>query len=483
MSIDQNHPLYVDFLSDWVTMRDSYRGERIIKTKRFDYLPATPGMMLDGAEKPNTKGWFAYDAYIKRAVYHDFVRDAVEALVGMLHDKPPVIELPSSMEQYRERASNKGEDLETLLRRVNEQQLVTGRLGLLADMPEMPDPANPLPYLALYDAEAIINWDDETTNEAKPSNLNLVVLDESGYQRHTIFEWEYKRRHRVLMLGDPQANEREGTAIYSAGLFEELNSWSAGLMRTPSIRGVTLQKIPFVFINSKDIVAQPDDPPLIGLAKLALAIYRGEADFRQNLFMQGQDTLVVIGSTPEEETRVGAGARINVQQGGDAKYIGVSSQGLAEQRMALEADKAVAATKGAQLLDSSKQKESGEALHLRLAAKTATLNQIALTGAAGLERSLRIVAEWMGADPMQVIVTPNLDFADMPLDGATLVEYMTARGMGAPMSLKSIHTLMRKRELTEFTFEEEMEEIAEENATLGLGDGSEEADGGAGSPV
>jgi hypothetical protein len=68
------------------------------------------------------------------------------------------------------------------------------------------------------------------------------------------------------------------------------------------------------------------------------------------------------------------------------------------------------------------------------------------------------------------------------------------------MSLKSIHTLMRKRELTEFTFEEEMEEIAEENATLGLGDagmeegaddnpeeqlddGSEEADGGAGSPV
>ncbi|MBD4208505.1 hypothetical protein GUH47_21445, partial [Xanthomonas citri pv. citri] len=48
----------------------------------------------------------------------------------------------------------------------------------------------------------------------------------------------------------------------------------------PTIRGKTLNRIPFVFINSKDIVARPDDPPLLGLVNLALAIYRGDADYR-----------------------------------------------------------------------------------------------------------------------------------------------------------------------------------------------------------
>ena len=90
--------------------------------------------------------------------------------------------------------------------------------------------------------------------------------------------------------------------------------------------------IPFVFINSKDLSTIPDKPPLDSLARLALAIYRAEADYRQNLFMQGQDTLVRIGSTFEQDdenkaVRMGAGARLDMPVNGDAMYIGVSGKG------------------------------------------------------------------------------------------------------------------------------------------------------------
>lgn len=467
MAIDNKHPQYAEFALDWQTMRDTYRGERLVKERGELYLPATSGMQGNGmgVDQP---GYKEYQAYKQRAVFHDFVSDAVEAMIGMMHSKPPVIELPKALETMMEKATINGEGLNYLLRRINEQQLVTGRLGLLLDLPLNPDPTNPMPYIALYKTEDIINWDDGAVDELTLPELNLVVLNESEYERSTDFSWKFVDKFRVLVMGDVTQNENKG--VYTTGLFRDRNSnFTTENMKAPNLRGKTLEKLPFVFINSKDIVSTPDDPPLLGLARLALAIYRGEADYRQNLFMQGQDTLVVIGSS-DDDFRVGAGATITLSQGGDAKYIGVGAVGLPEQRQALENDKMAAGTKAGQLIDSrSKEKESGDALKIRVAAQTATLNQIALTGAAGLERLLRIAAEWIGANPEEVKVTPNLDFVNDELSSKTLVELMTAKTMGAPLSLKTIHQQMQDKSLTELTLEEELAEIQGEEPLVGDG--------------
>jgi hypothetical protein len=313
----------------------------------------------------------------------------------------------------------------------------------------------------MYNAESIINWDDGARDQLVLPRLNLVVLNESEYERQANFEWVFIEKYRVLMLGDPNDNESASeNAIYQAGVFREANStFQPTDLVTPQIRGNALNDIPFVFINTKDLVSSPDDPPLLGLARLALAIYRGEADYRQNLFMQGQDTLVVIGAN-DEDFRVGAGATITLQQGGDAKYIGVGSDGLSEQREALDSDKKQAANKAGQLIDTdSKAKESGEALSIRVAAQTATLNQIARSSAAGLERILRHAATWVGANPDEVSVQPNLDFVDESMTGKDLVDLMTAKTMGAPISLKTVHGLAKNRGLTEMEFEDEQSEI------------------------
>lgn len=485
MSINSKHPFYSEYSDDWVKCRDAYKGQTAVKRGRTAYLPPTEGMRADGmggvAGRENL-GLIRYEDYLLRATYYEFVSGAVEYFIGLLHQKPANIELPDGMSSMLERATENGESLQHLLRRINEQQLVTGRLGLLLDMPATPDPANPMPYIALYNAEAIINWDDGTEDQTQLTSLNLVVLDESGPVRVPgDFNWQQGEQYRVLVLGNPSANEPAGSAVtyrvaVKAVLPGDGKQTSTDLSVPkdsdyiePTIRGKTLNRIPFVFINSKDIVARPDDPPLLGLVNLALAIYRGDADYRQNLHYQGQDTLVITGGNSGDgnsEWRTGAGVTIELDVNGDAKYIGPSASGLPEQRQALENDKLQAANMAGQLIDTrSGQKESGEALKMRVTSQTATLNQLALAGALGLQQLLRTAAEWMGYDPEAVRVTPNLEFGEFALSGEDLVKFMTARAMGAPISLESIHSLMVDRGLTKLTYEEELDKTAEEAAS------------------
>lgn len=477
MAVSDRHPLFSEMLEDWQMMRDTHKGDRAVKAKGQIYLPATSGQEADGMTSPEQPGYKAYEAYKKRALFPDFVDEAVDVMLGMMHIKPPVIELPSSMEPLRDSATNKGEGLEQLLRRINEAQLVSGRLGLLAEIPDN-QPVGTLPYLAMYLGEHIINWDAGTRAEGGREVLNLVVLDETEFERGSDFTWEKKEKYRVLVLGDPAENEQGG--VYSVGVVAAKGNFSDDILLTPQVGGRTMDRIPFTFINSKDIIPDPDDPPLAGLARLALAVYRGEADYRQTLFMQGQDTLVVIGGVAgdedEDATRVGANARLDLPIGGDAKYIGVESEGLTEMRSALENDRNTARHKAGQLIDSrSAQRESGDALRIRSGSQTATLNEIALSGAFGLEQALKDIATWVGANPDQVSVTPNLDFIPNEFQGKTLVEIMSAKTMGAPISARSVHAWLQKQDLTELEFEEEVLQMAEEaGLDLTSGGGTEE---------
>ena len=482
-SVDARHPQYTEFDADWRMMSDTYRGERVVKERRLAYLPATSGMHLDGLGAANTAGTREYEAYLARAHFPSVVNDAVQAAIGVMHHKPPVIDLPAALEPLRMRATLRNESLDLLVRRINEQQLVLGRLGLMLDLPAV-ETAEALPYLAMYPGDRITNWDEGRRGlDVEFENLRLIVLDESEDERQSDFSWYWRQKYRVLMLGDQidysaDLTDESPPAVgpYTVAMYrQEADSQRLETTVTPAIRGQTLDRIPFVFINSKDVVAEPDDPPLIGLAQLALTIYRGEADYRQALFAQGQDTLVVIGVTDDEQFRVGANASIILPMGGDAKFIGVESEGLVEMRAALENDRSAATQQGGQLLDSvSRQRESGEALRVRVAARTATLNQIALAGAYGLEQILKIAAEWVGANPEEVKVEPNLDFVDDTIGGKEVVEIMTAKTLGAPLSLESVHRLMQDKGLTEMSFEDELALIGDEDPLMG---GSTNPDG------
>lgn len=488
MAVDSKHPLYGEQEPLWEQCRDTHKGEQTVKAKGRTYLSPTSGMVADGMANALAPGSLAYAAYLKRAVLPDLVKDAVNAMLGVMHHKPPTIELPAAMEPLREVSTLRNESLDMLLRRINEEQLITGRLGLLTDIPKSPTAASgavqasavtttasDLPYIALYEGEQIINWDDGRRDGIEVQNLNLVVLDETEFERDASFEWTEEKKYRVLILGEVNENEPQGTGTYRVGTFRDGADFSDTDLIEPSFRGKTLSHIPFTFINSADIVADPDQPPLLGLSNLVLTIYRGEADYRQALFMQGQDTLVISGGGEQDgEVRIGAGGRLDLPMGAKAEFIGVTSDGLVELRTSLENDYARGAQKGGQLMDSvSRERESGDALKIRVAARTATLNQIALTGAYGLQHTLRTIAVWIGANPEEVIVTPNLDFVDDNFSPDDLVKMVSARNLGAPISMETIHLWLQAKDVTDLDFEEEVAKIGEEEL-LGIGSQSSE---------
>jgi hypothetical protein len=456
MSIKTVNPEYSARASSWTLMDDSYEGEEAIKRKGTDYLPSTSGQKEDGqGQGTSQEGEKAYAAYKMRSCYPTIFKDAVDAAVGLLHNQPPVINLPPQLEHLLDKASKSGLSLEQLLRSINARQLITGRIGVLADI------SGELASLALYNESSIINW--STDNET--GELNLVVLDETDYEMSDDLSWEIVNKYLILFK-DPESN------TYVAGKFEEDHEFSKEQLEPPVYKGAVLESIPFVFINSSDICNETCQPPLSGLAHTCLSIYRGEADYRQNLFMQGQDTLVTIGEQdPDEATRTGAGAKLSLPQNGDAKYIGVNSQGLSEQRQSLENDYMKAFRQGSQLVETSnKTRESAEALKIRVAAQTTNLNQIAKAGAEGLEKVLKDIAKWYGADENAVSVTPNLDFGGDSLDGTTLVQIVQAKALGAPISDPSIHKWMREQGFTSEDYDVELELLSNEEPDIDVDD-------------
>jgi hypothetical protein len=464
------HPTFSSFLEDWNLMRDSYAGERQVKSKGQIYLPPTANHVKDGfynLNRSDTPGHKAYAAYKLRARFPNFTREAIQMAIGMMHAQPAKFVMPDNMKNIR---SSRGENLHQLLRRINTEQLLTGRVGLLADLPVNAPVGKDIPYIATYIPEKIINWDDGAIGELVPKQLNLVVLNETEFVRGTDFSWEEKTKYRVLSLGPLNTNEGETPGnVYKFCVYTEDNAFNEELLKPATYRGQTLDRIPFVFINTCDLVTDPDNPPLLDLANLCMTIYRGEADYRQNLFMQGQDTFVTIGGafTDDEDVRTGAGTRVDMPMGGDAKYVGVSSNGLEAQRTALEDDRGRAGSMGAQTLDTvSRERESGASLNIRMAARTADLTQIALAGAQGLQDMLRTIADWIGEPSEKIVVTPNLEFGDTVLTGQTMVEQQTARNLGYPISAKSLHQVAFDKGLTKLTFEEEQAQAEEEKDTV-----------------
>lgn len=450
-----SHPQFVAIDPDYIRMHDVHAGERKIKELGTLYLPATASQVLDGMANVNDPGSVSYRAYKQRARFPDFVKESVKGAVGIMHHRPPKIELPKKLEPLRRRATVQGEPLHVLLRKINTEQLIYGRCGLLADVATGQGP-DELPYTSIYKARSIINWDDGTIGSPVLQQLNLVVLDETEQVRGEDLRWSEESKYRVLTLDSGRyqmaVTEDDGFSLKSLEF------------RTPGIGGRTPEQIPFTFINAVDLVPEPDTPPLLGLANLAIGVYQSEADYRFSLFMQGQDTLVIEGHTGDgEDIRVGAGAHICVGIGGGAQYVGVQSAGLPEQRAALENDRQLASEMGNKLLDTrGRESESGDALRMRVSARTANLNQIALTGAQGLEDHLRIIAEWVGEDPDEVKVTANQEFAEDTPEGRDLFDITQAKELGAPISLESIHNWLRERGMTRLSFEEEMARIESE---------------------
>jgi hypothetical protein len=253
---------------------------------------------------------------------------------------------------------------------------------------------------------------------------------------------------------------------YYVTVFDRTTDEAQAVSIMPQARGGNeLDEIPCVVIGSTDVKIDIDEIPLLGVAQSAYAAYRLDADYRHQLYMTGQETLVMTKAKAEDKPRaIGAGVVLTLPENADAKYIGPSGKGIEAHRKAIQDEKDNAAAAGARLFDSKdRAAESGDALRIRFAGQTATITSIALSSAAGIEKALKFAAKMAGADPEEVVVTPNLSFIDSTLSGSDALALVQIWQASA-ISKQTLYEALQRGEIasTERSFEDEQALIEDE---------------------
>lgn len=401
------HPdLTPDRLADWCLMRDTMQGQRAVKRAGVRYLPMPSGFksMEDG-------GQAAYEhAYKFRAIVPELLAPSVAAMIGIIHAKETQITVPDGLSSIWENADGEGMSLEAFHRRITRYLLWLGRYGVLTTAPA----EGGEPFLAGYAGDSIINWDRD-----------FYVMDESGFRR-VGFEWKDAPKYRVLELVD---------GLYVSTVYEGEDLGTITTSEPVALGGQRLDFVPFYFGNARDVVPAVETPPLIGIANAIINAYQLSADWRWQLFMSGQETLVAING--EAPKTVGAGV-VHQMMGSDTmtpdlKYVSPTCSGIQKHEDAIEKQKEAAVMAGARMFEQEKStQESGEARRLRFASETANLMSVSQVSAALLERGLKAAARMKGLDDGDIVVTPPKDLLDStmsPADFAQLFGVYTQGGM------------------------------------------------------
>lgn len=428
MTVSARHPeVTPERVYEWRLMRDTYAGQEQVKhaarnmgnatggitsaTERGEtYLPKPSGFaaMRDG-------GALAYQAYKLRAMLPEYVAPTVAAMVGIVHGREAQLEMPAAMAFLEEDIDGQGTPREIFHQRITRNLLLMGRYGLLADAPV----GGGNPYLRGYEAETIINWDQ-----------GFYVLDESHMARDG-FEWNRVRQYRVLDLVEGRYRVR---VLDEAGLDLVAEEYPV------SRGGAAVDMLPFAVATSRDLTAGVETPPLIGVAQAAVAAYQLSADYRHQLYMSGQETLVAInGDAP---TAVGAGV-VHTMKGSsdlqpDLKYVSPTCAGINAHREAITEQRQAAMEAGARMFQGGNGQESGEARRMRFASEMANLQSIANMSAALLETGLRHVAAFMGLNPRDVVAIPPADLLDRTMTPQDLQALFAVYNEGG-MSWETYH--------------------------------------------
>ena len=208
-------------------------------------------------------------------------------------------------------------------------------------------------------------------------------------------------------------------------------------------KGKKSKEIPFVFINATNISASPELPILNSVTEKSLAIYRGEADYRQALFMQGQETPWFRGASPEEakEFLLGSnGCIASTSDNFEAGFMGVNGNGLGEMKEGLSNLHELAVMEGSKLLNAGAN-ESGEALKERNDSATISLSTIASACESGLASMMQILARWGGING-DIEISMNKDFSSASMDWTQALAAINGYNSGLPVTREDIHRAM-----------------------------------------
>jgi len=461
MPVDSKHPEYIKREKQWKRSRDVIAGSDAVKDKGVEYLP-----QLNGQKTA------AYDAYRQRALFFAATSRSVKGFVGALFRKPPALVYPESIEPKLTYFSVDGLNVDEFAMNLSAEVFGPGRSGLLVDADK--DGANK--YVTKYQAEDVVNW--ETLRIDGVDQAILVVLRESYSDVVDEFSSETKTQYRVLRLGRENANAENAT--YFQDVYRQTKSSSGSnewaivpdMHVVPSVAGVSFSYIPFVFVNSTNLLTTTTEPPLLEMVDVNLSHYRTSADLEHGAHYTALPTAWVAGFDEKTVLKIGsATAWITKNVNAKAGFLEFTGQGLDSLRNLKKDKEANMASIGARMLEAPKAAaESTESNRMRLSGENATLITISKTVSNAMTRVLRYIAQWEGIQETElkdISYTLNTDFVSTRMSPQELKE-ITAAFMGGNMSQDTYLYNLQQGEIIppDVDLEEEKERIEMEAESM-----------------
>ena len=482
MPISSVHPKYKAQENDWETMRDSLAGDHAIRAKIQKYLPPPPGMNTIGTHDINDilgmsrKGIQSrYSHYATFAEWPEIVQMTINAIQGLIHEKPPTVVLPTELQYLEDTATPAGDNLNELWETMTRETFSTGRIALLDEI------FDDLTYICPYVAESVVNW------HVKPKLLGggptMVILRET----HTTpkpeddFEHEEVTAYRELRLAQQvnESGEPIGEPVYRVRIWEAPENKDPRIVVNedtdesgwivPQFFGQAWAEIPITINNTEDRTWKYGAIPLISAARRAISIFRKTADYFRALYNKGDPQAILFGVSKSEVPSTIGGSMIWAFEDADgsAMYLDIDGQGIPLQRQAIEDQYARFAQETGRLIDSSDTEgvKSGEALRREAAGSQVTVKSIVINAGASMQAHLRRMARLMGKSQSVIDAiefTPNLDFSEPLMSGEEFMKYVLAKNAGGPLSWQTIHEIARRHKITDKSFEDEEAEIEAE---------------------
>lgn len=434
MPVQDKHKDYEKSFYKWQLVRHVCEGSQAVKhAKRIDGATATalgsePGTLYLPAPNPtdnSIENRERYRAYRERANFVNFTGHTKDALAGMVWRKEAMIELPPAMEGILYNANGKGESLESLMKRSLDEVVMTGREGILVDYPVMPDSvtlaesANVLPFLKLYHAETIINWQEEYINgECK---YTCIVLKEEKQVYQDEFSFECKDQYRALMLNEQgyyiqRLYNEDGELL---GVENENGDFITDILILDG-NGAPFDEIQFFFAGAMNNDARPDKSPLYDMAEINISHYRNSADYEESCFIVGQPTPVLTGLTQswiddvfKGQIELGSRAAITLPEGGSAMLLQASPNQMPSEGMIMKQQQMIQI--GAKIITDSGQAETAEAAKIRFAGQNSKLATIVSNLEEAFENALYSAMRFMGIEG-EIELELNKEFYDKQVD-------------------------------------------------------------------
>lgn len=356
-SAPSTHPDYIYWAPHWETIRDSEIGEIEIKRKREKYLPKLAG-------HNSTQ----YDAYLHRAVFFNMTAKTLNALYGTVFKRAPKVSgLTKSLRESSKHFSKDGMSLHLTAKTAVKEVLAVARYGMLVDSDAS---GAGDAYVACYTTENIMDWEVGSVDGRQ--QYTRVVLREISYDRssNNISTFQYVTNYRVLVL-TPTADGH----VYEQHIYNDADSTTApdaALVPTeiivPTVRGNTLDYIPFIAIGPFTNQPNIQKPPIMDIISLNLSHYSSYAQLEHGRFYTANPVYYArTDSTEDVDYFVGPDTVWLMGKDDNAGIIEFAGQGLKFLENALDTKETQIAAIGGRMMPgtSAAAAESDNSLKLK----------------------------------------------------------------------------------------------------------------------